>query len=248
MRACVQPHGMGLAVLVFLGAISPRQVAGRGAARIPWSSYRAPVQMQSNLLVYQPGIDGRVASAAREPGQHAAYALRVARWRARRRQFIIWEGSGGQYRHPAVRSAHRGTGRLLCSRIDTAGSGALGRRVNRLDPLLMSRSSPERPLSMWRPANRHLRTLLAPCDAVFVIPGNHDARESLRAAFAEDGYLPADGFCSLRQVTRSARRPRHAHPGRGRRLCSRSGSLGSTRARLGAPTRPVLLMITIHPS
>jgi 3',5'-cyclic AMP phosphodiesterase CpdA len=27
-----------------------------------------------------------------------------------------------------------------------------------------------------------------------VIPGNHDAREPLRAAFAADGYLPADGF------------------------------------------------------
>ncbi|HML10303.1 MAG TPA: phosphodiesterase [Stellaceae bacterium] len=29
---------------------------------------------------------------------------------------------------------------------------------------------------------------------VFVIPGNHDSRDALRAAFAEDGYLPADGF------------------------------------------------------
>src|SRR2546430_415918 len=41
----------------------------------------------------------------------------------------------------------------------------------------------------------HLRTLLAPLAMpVFVIPGNHDAREPLRAAFAGDGYLPADGF------------------------------------------------------
>ena len=29
---------------------------------------------------------------------------------------------------------------------------------------------------------------------VFVIPGNHDARDPLRAAFGGDGYLPADGF------------------------------------------------------
>ena len=29
---------------------------------------------------------------------------------------------------------------------------------------------------------------------VFVIPGNHDAREPLRAAFGGDGYLPRDGF------------------------------------------------------
>ena len=41
----------------------------------------------------------------------------------------------------------------------------------------------------------HLRALLAPLRMpVFVIPGNHDARESLRQAFGADGYLPAEGF------------------------------------------------------
>lgn len=41
----------------------------------------------------------------------------------------------------------------------------------------------------------HLRHLLAPLAMpVFVIPGNHDAREALRAAFGGDGYLPPDGF------------------------------------------------------
>jgi 3',5'-cyclic-AMP phosphodiesterase len=41
----------------------------------------------------------------------------------------------------------------------------------------------------------HLRALLAPLAMpVFVIPGNHDAREPLRQAFAADGYLPRDGF------------------------------------------------------
>jgi 3',5'-cyclic-AMP phosphodiesterase len=40
----------------------------------------------------------------------------------------------------------------------------------------------------------HFRTLLAPLAMpVFVIPGNHDAREPLREAFRSDGYLPADG-------------------------------------------------------
>jgi 3',5'-cyclic AMP phosphodiesterase CpdA len=41
----------------------------------------------------------------------------------------------------------------------------------------------------------HLRELLAPLQMpVFVIPGNHDRREPLRAAFAGDGYLPSEGF------------------------------------------------------
>jgi Icc protein len=41
----------------------------------------------------------------------------------------------------------------------------------------------------------HLRSLLAPLGMpVFVIPGNHDAREPLRQAFAADGYLPREGF------------------------------------------------------
>jgi 3',5'-cyclic AMP phosphodiesterase CpdA len=41
----------------------------------------------------------------------------------------------------------------------------------------------------------HLRRLLRPLAMpVFVIPGNHDAREPLRTAFASDGYLPRDGF------------------------------------------------------
>lgn len=41
----------------------------------------------------------------------------------------------------------------------------------------------------------HLRQLLAPLAMpFFVIPGNHDSRDPLRAAFRSDGYLPADGF------------------------------------------------------
>jgi 3',5'-cyclic AMP phosphodiesterase CpdA len=41
----------------------------------------------------------------------------------------------------------------------------------------------------------HLRTLLAPLRMpVFAIPGNHDAREPMSAAFAGDGYLPRQGF------------------------------------------------------
>jgi Icc protein len=41
----------------------------------------------------------------------------------------------------------------------------------------------------------HLRHLLAPLAMpLFVIPGNHDAREPLRQAFFSDGYLPAAGY------------------------------------------------------
>lgn len=38
----------------------------------------------------------------------------------------------------------------------------------------------------------HFRRLMAPLDLpLFVLPGNHDARDTLRAAFAGEGYLPA---------------------------------------------------------
>jgi 3',5'-cyclic AMP phosphodiesterase CpdA len=40
----------------------------------------------------------------------------------------------------------------------------------------------------------HFRTLMAPLDApYYVIPGNHDDRAALRAAFADHLYLPRDG-------------------------------------------------------
>ena len=40
-----------------------------------------------------------------------------------------------------------------------------------------------------------LRDLLAPLSMpVFVIPGNHDAREPLREAFRDAGYLPSSGY------------------------------------------------------
>src|SRR5215813_13451913 len=41
----------------------------------------------------------------------------------------------------------------------------------------------------------NLRAILAAAEMpVYVIPGNHDSREALRAAFARDGYFPATGF------------------------------------------------------
>jgi 3',5'-cyclic AMP phosphodiesterase CpdA len=41
----------------------------------------------------------------------------------------------------------------------------------------------------------HLRSLLAPLQQrIVAIPGNHDEREAMRAAFADGGYLPKEGF------------------------------------------------------
>src|SRR6266550_4232694 len=96
---------------------------------------------------------------------------------------------------------------------------------------------------------QHLRTLLAPLAMpVFVIPGNHDAREPLRAAFAGDGYLPADGFLQfaiedypVRLVALDTLTPGEG----GGLLCStRLAWLDHVLA--SAPARPVLLMMH-HP-
>lgn len=88
-------------------------------------------------------------------------------------------------------------GTLFMDRVDTAA--ALERAVstlNRLDPPpdlvaltgdLVEGGQPEE--------YEHLRSLLAPLRTpVFAIPGNHDAREPMRAAFAGEGYFPNEGF------------------------------------------------------
>ncbi|HLI10635.1 MAG TPA: phosphodiesterase [Alphaproteobacteria bacterium] len=87
-------------------------------------------------------------------------------------------------------------GRLAYRRVDT--SAALERAVAHLNAL-----SPQPDLilatgdlvDLGTPDEyAHLRDLLAPLKApVFIIPGNHDAREPLREAFAGDGYLPKGG-------------------------------------------------------
>jgi Icc protein len=88
-------------------------------------------------------------------------------------------------------------GTLFMGMVDTAS--ALERAVsvlNRLDPapdvvvltgdLVESGDAEE---------YAHLRSLLAPLRIpAFAIPGNHDAREPMREAFVEDGYLPRQGF------------------------------------------------------
>lgn len=41
----------------------------------------------------------------------------------------------------------------------------------------------------------HLKSILTPLTApILAVPGNHDAREAMRQAFAAEGYLPSHGF------------------------------------------------------
>jgi len=88
-------------------------------------------------------------------------------------------------------------GQLLYDRIDTAGylERAVA-HVLRLDPLpdlvIMTGD-----LVDGGKAEEYalLRRLLAPLPMpLYAIPGNHDAREALRAAFADKGFFPPEGF------------------------------------------------------
>lgn len=88
-------------------------------------------------------------------------------------------------------------GQLLYDRVDTAAylERAVA-HVLRLDPLpdlvIMTGD-----LVDGGKAEEYalLRRLLAPLPMpLYVIPGNHDAREPLRAAFADKGFFPAAGF------------------------------------------------------
>src|SRR5262250_1590670 len=88
-------------------------------------------------------------------------------------------------------------GELLYGRFDTAEFLARSvAEINRLDPLPDVAVITGDLVDHGEPAEyEHLRALLSPLAMpVFVIPGNHDAREPLRTAFDADGYLPADGF------------------------------------------------------
>ncbi len=89
-------------------------------------------------------------------------------------------------------------GELLYRQFDTCRIfGACGRRdQSRLDPLPDVAVITGDLVDHGEPPNTSIcEPLLAPLAMpVFVIPGNHDARAPLRAAFTADGYLPADGF------------------------------------------------------
>src|ERR1700752_2384567 len=137
-------------------------------------------------------------------------------------------------------------GELLYGRFDTAEFLARAvAEINRLDPLPDVAVITGDLVDHGEPAEyEHLRALLSPLAMpVFVIPGNHDAREPLRAAYAADGYLPADGFLQftiedypVRLVALDTLIPGEA----GGLLCSerlalRDHALGSARCGPGLP-------------
>jgi Icc protein len=88
-------------------------------------------------------------------------------------------------------------GKLAMGRVDTAAH--LARAVDHIGGL---RPSPDLVLvtgdlvDAGKPEEyAHIRELLAPLRMpIHVIPGNHDARDALRTAFADHRYLPRDSF------------------------------------------------------
>ena len=142
-------------------------------------------------------------------------------------------------------------GELLYGRIDTAEFLARSvAEINRLDPLPDVAVMTGDLVDHGNPAEyEHLRRLLAPLAMpIFVIPGNHDAREPLRVAFAGDGYLSADGFLQfaiedypVRLVALDT-----LIPGEGGGLLCSARLAWLDHVLASAPARPVLLMMH-HP-
>jgi Icc protein len=93
----------------------------------------------------------------------------------------------------------RADAKLAYGVVDTAGClRAAVARLNELDPpadLVLATGDLTDAGEADEYAN--LRRLLEPLRApLYVLPGNHDARDGLRAAFGSDGYLPAAGHLS----------------------------------------------------
>jgi 3',5'-cyclic AMP phosphodiesterase CpdA len=141
-------------------------------------------------------------------------------------------------------------GRLACGRVDTAAHLAravahLARLRPRVDVVLATGDL----VDAGRPDEyARLRAMLAPLAApVYVVPGNHDERDALRAAFADHRYLPARGWLQyavddhpLRLVGLDT-----LVPGEGRgELCDER--LDWLEARLAESRRPTLLFLH-HP-
>lgn len=144
----------------------------------------------------------------------------------------------------------RPKGVLAMDRVDTAGY--LARAVTHINAL---RPAPALVLltgdlvdAGMAEEYAHLRELLAPLAMpVYVIPGNHDARDALRAAFNAHRYLPADGFLHyavdegpLRLIALDTLTPGASHG----ELCDRR--LAWLEARLAETGKPTILFMH-HP-
>lgn len=142
-------------------------------------------------------------------------------------------------------------GRLAYRRVDTAAMlASCVNQVAALDPrpdlIVMTGDL----VDLGLPEEyEHLKSLLAPLSMpILAVPGNHDEREAMRAAFSADGYLPAQGFLQfvdddfpLRIVGLDTVVPGE---GCGELCAARLAWLDATLA--AAPGRPTLLLMH-HP-
>jgi 3',5'-cyclic AMP phosphodiesterase CpdA len=142
-------------------------------------------------------------------------------------------------------------GMLAYRKVDTAAH--LARAVaalNALDPQLDLVALTGDLADFGKPAEyEHLREILAPLRAPYLLlPGNHDDRDQLRAAFPEHDYLPRNGFIQyatdcgpLRLVALDTVIPMR---GDGELCAARLAWLD--RALAAAPDRPTVVMMH-HP-
>ena len=88
---------------------------------------------------------------------------------------------------------------LVSGRLETGSSlarlvkriGEIRSRIGPVDAVLVSGDISD---DGSTESYRHFRALSAPLDLpLFVVPGNHDAREAMRSAFLEDGYFSKTG-------------------------------------------------------
>ncbi len=141
-------------------------------------------------------------------------------------------------------------GELLFGRIDTAGflERAVA-HVNALDPrpdIVLATGDLVEGGKVEEYAE--LRRLLAPLEMpVYLIPGNHDARDPLRRAFADHAYLPRTGFLQytiegwpVRLIALDTLAPGSTHG----ELCDER--LGWLEARLAESDHPTILFLH-HP-
>ncbi|MFK7940899.1 MAG: phosphodiesterase [Roseovarius sp.] len=98
-----------------------------------------------------------------------------------------------------------GPGQVVSGRLDTASSlerlvrriAAKASQLGQIDAILLSGDLSDDGTAQ---SYVHLKSLMAPLDVpLYVIPGNHDARDQMRQAFDDHVYLPATGRLNWHQ-------------------------------------------------